>query len=161
VSGGKFMKKLTIAALISAQLLTAAQPVLAADLAENRARTSETGLFAGFRLRVPLAGEADRQPVRAGFAVAPTVQSRALNGGEVRTRFGEGLEFGFNGREPVGLSVAGTPVSRLVQGPDSPQGEKAGVSTIGWVAIGVGALIAVVLVAGAICLSDNDCIPSE
>ena len=155
------MKRMTITGLIAAQLLTAAQPALAADLADSRSRTSETGLFAGFRLRVPLAGETGRQPVRAGFAVAPTVQSRALDGGEVRTRFGEGLEFGFNGREQVGLSLAGTPVSRLIQGPDSPQGEKAGVSTIGWVAIGVGALVAVVLVAGAICLNDSDCIPSE
>ena len=153
------MKKLTIASVLAAQLLGAAQPVLAADLAD--ARTHETGVFAGFRLRVPLAGETRSQPIRAGLAVAPTVQSRALNGGEVRTRFGEGLEFGVNGRQPIGLSVAGTPVSQLVQGPNGPQGDKAGVSTLGWVAIGVGALVAIVLVAGAICLSDNDCIPSE
>jgi hypothetical protein len=158
-SGGN-MKKLTIAALVAAQLLGSTQPALAADLAE--ARTQEAGMFAGFRLRVPLAGEQNRQPVRAGLALAPTVQSRAMNGGEVRTRFGEGLELGFNGRQPVALSFAGTPVSRLAQGPAGPDGHKAGVSTLGWVAIGVG-VVAVSLFAlyglcgsGEICSTDDE-----
>jgi hypothetical protein len=155
------MKKLVVPALIAAQLLAAAQPAFAADLTDSAYRTSETGMFTGLRLRVPLGGEAGRQPLRAGLAVAPTVQSRAMNGGEVRTRFGEGLEFGVNGRRSMTVSIAGTPVSRLVQGPNAPEGEKAGVSTLGWVAIGVGALVAVVLIAGAICFSDDDCIPSE
>ena len=73
----------------------------------------------------------------------------------------QGLELGISGREPLRLSIAGTPVSRLVEGRSGPEGEKAGVSTLGWVAIGVGALVTVVLVASAICLSDSDCIPSE
>lgn len=158
-SGGN-MKKLTIAALIAAQLVASARPALAADLAEGRIQ--EAGMFAGFRLRAPLAGEAGRQPVRAGLALAPTLQSRAMNGGEVRTRFGEGLELGFNGRQPAGLSFAGTPVSRLAQGSAGPDGHKAGISTLGWAAIGVG-VVAVSLFAlyglcgsGEICSTDDD-----
>lgn len=151
------MRKVAISTLIAAQIL-AAQPALAADLANSQ--THDSGFFAGFRVRLALDGEAGRQPVRAGLALAPTLRSQSSSG-EVRTRFGEGLELGISGREPLRLSIAGTPVSRLVQGRSGPEGEKAGVSTLGWVAIGVGALVTVVLVASAICLSDSDCIPSE
>jgi len=151
------MKKLVITALLAGQL-TAAQPAFAADLAE--ARPQQMGAFAGFRMRVPLGGDPDRQQLRAGLTLAPTLHTQSSSG-EIRTRFGEGLEFGISGDQPARLSLAGTPVSRLAQGPARPQGERAGVSTLGWIAIGVGALVTVVLVAGAICLSDNDCIPSE
>ncbi len=153
------MKSLAMTGLIAAQLLTTAQPALAADLTDTR--THQTGVFAGVRLRVALDGATERQPLRAGLAVAPTVQSRSIAGGEVRTRFGEGLELGVRGGEPIRLSLAGTPVSQLAQGPRGPEGERAGVSTLGWIAIGVGALVTIVVVASAICLSDNDCIPSE
>lgn len=153
------MKKLTIAAVLAAQMLTAAQPALAADLTDTRAQ--RTGAFAGFRLRLPLDGEAGRQPIRAGLTVAPTFQTESRSG-EVRTRFGEGLELGISGDRPVRLSFAGTPVSRLAQGPAGPDGQRAGVSTIGWVAIGVG-VVAVTLFAlyglcgsGEICSTDDE-----
>ena len=138
------MKKLTIAAVLAAQMLTAAQPALAADLTDTRAQ--RTGAFAGFRLRLPLDGEAGRQPIRAGLTLAPTFQTESRSG-EVR---------------PVRLSFAGTPVSRLAQGPAGPDGQRAGVSTIGWVAIGVG-VVAVTLFAlyglcgsGEICSTDDE-----
>ena len=152
------MRKFMITALLAAQLLAAAQPAMAADLTDTQAQ--HMGAFAGLRLRVPLDPESRRQPIRVGLTVAPTLHTQSQSG-EVRTRFGEGLEFGVNGREPLRLSFAGKPVSHLVQGKSGPGGERTGVSTLGWVAIGVGALAAVVLVAGAICLSDSDCIPSE
>ncbi|HET9429174.1 MAG TPA: hypothetical protein VFO69_12525 [Allosphingosinicella sp.] len=152
------MRKLTIAGVLAAELLAAAQPAVAADLVSAQAH--DAGLFAGVRVRLSLDGETRSQRIRAGVALAPTLRSRSATG-EVRTRFGEGLEFGVRGREPLQLSIAGTPASQLVQGKPGPSGDRAGVSTLGWVAIGVGALVAVVLVAGAICLSDSDCIPSE
>ena len=151
------MKTLTICALLLAQLSAVAAPASAADLTD--VRSQQSGAFAGFRLRVPLDNEA-RRPIRAGLAVTPTFRSQSVDG-EIRTRFGEGLELGVTGDRPLALSFAGTPVSRLVRGPAGPEGDKAGVSTLGWIAIGVGALVTVVLVAGAICLSDDDCIPSE
>ena len=72
------MKKLTIAAVLAAQMLTAAQPALAADLTDTRAQ--RTGAFAGFRLRLPLDGEAGRQPIRAGLTLAPTFQTESRSG---------------------------------------------------------------------------------
>ena len=95
------MRKVAISTLIAAQIL-AAQPALAADLANSQ--THDSGFFAGFRVRLALDGEAGRQPVRAGLALAPTLRSQSSSG-EVRTRFGEGLELGISGREPLRLSI--------------------------------------------------------
>ncbi len=148
-----------VAALLATQLLAAAQPAISADLTETQAQ--RMGAFAGLRLRVPLDAETGRQPIRVGLTVAPTLHTQSQSG-ELRTRYGQGLELGIAGGEPVRLSFAGTPVSRLAQGPAGPEGQKAGVSTIGWVAIGVG-VVAVTLFAlyglcgsGEICSTDDD-----
>lgn len=145
------MKKLVIAALLAGQLTTAARPALAADLTE--ARGQQAGAFAGLRLRVPFGGNAEDRRLRAGFALAPTLH-RETAGGETQLHIGEGLEFGVVGREPVQFSIAGTPVSRLAQGGTGPNGERLGVSTLGWVAIGVGAFL--VVAAGATYLVAED-----
>ena len=132
------MKIPTIAALVAGQLLATAQPAFAAELTETRSQ--QMGAFAGFRMRVPLDGRAGERQVRAGLTVAPTLHSRT-DDGEVRMRIGEGLELGVTGGAPVRLSLGGTPVSRLVHGPAGPDGRRAGVSTVGWIAIGVGTVV--------------------
>ena len=153
------MKRVTIAALLAAQLLTAAPPVIAAELTDGR--TQEMGAFGGVRVRVPLDGRVGQRRLRAGLTVAPTLQTRSANG-EVRTRIGEGLEFGLNGDDQFRVSLAGTPVSRLAQGPAGPDGRRLGVSTLGWIAIGTVVVAGAVLVLfqlcvdGEVCGSDND-----
>jgi hypothetical protein len=138
------MKRIAIAALIAAQ--TIAQPAFAADFGDQQAESAQRqGAFAGARLRVPLGGEA-RGKARAGLALAPVLQGRRADG-SVGTRFGEGVEFGFAGGKKAELSLAGRPVSQLAQGRAGPDGRKLGVSTIGWVAIGVGAALIVGTVA--------------
>jgi hypothetical protein len=132
------MKQLTVEALLAGHFLTVAQLVLAADLAETE--QPRMGAFGGVRVRVPLGGDARQRQVRAGLTIAPTLHSRSLNGA-ARTRIGEGLELGVTGREPVRLSVAGTPVNRLVQGGTGPDGQRLGVSTVGWIAIGTGVVV--------------------
>jgi len=151
------MKKLLIAALVAGQVLTTAAPAFAQNYAP--VRETETGMFSGVRLRVPFGGAA-REPVRAGLAFAPTTRTEHQDG-RVRTRVGEGLEFGMVGREPMQFSVAGTPVNRLAQGRTGPDGRRLGVSTVGWIAIGVGASLVILVAATAICASDSDCIGSE
>jgi hypothetical protein len=151
------MKKLLIAALIAGQVLTTAAPASAQNY--SPVRETETGVFSGVRLRVPFGG-AGREPVRAGLAFAPTTRTDHQDG-RVRTRVGEGLEFGMVGREPMQFSLAGTPVNRLVQGRTGPDGRRLGVSTVGWIAIGVGASLVILVAATAICASDSDCIGSE
>ena len=131
------MKKLLIAALLVAQVA----PAAAADFSSGR--ETNAGAFAGFRLRVPLDGHPTQRGVRAGLTVAPTMQTRDLQG-ERRTQIGEGLELGVTGGQPLALSIAGRPVSQLTRGAEAPGARRAGVSTLGWVAIGVG----VVVVAG-------------
>lgn len=156
--GSRFMKKLTIAALLAAQICVAAQPAFAAELTE--VRSQQVGAFAGLRLRMPLDGDAREQRLRAGLTLAPTVHSRSLRGG-ARTRFGEGLELGLVGDEPVRLSLGGTPVSRLAQGPARADGRRLNASTGEWIAIGAGAVVVVLGVAYLVLSEMIDCDADE
>lgn len=104
------MRILTIAALIGAQLLAATQPAMAAQL--EAAGDQRIGAFGGLRVRLPLGGEPGGRQLRAGLTLAPTLHGRLANG-ETRLRFGEGLELGVRGREPIRLSLAGRDVRRL------------------------------------------------
>jgi hypothetical protein len=97
------MRRLMIAALLAGQV-AAARPALAADFAE--ARQEQAGAFAGLRLRLPLDGNRRERQIRAGLTVAPTLQSRAIDG-ETRTRIGEGVEFGYRSGRPISFSIAG------------------------------------------------------
>lgn len=151
------MRSLTIAALLAAQTAVSAQPAFAAELVrDNAGMPGQAGAFAGARLRVPLGG--GREKPKAGLALTSTLRSGATGG----LRFARGAELGFSGRESgIRLSLAGTPVSQLAQGGRGPEGRRQGVSTLGWVALGVGfvALVFVALVAA--CSADDDCPPSE
>ena len=86
---------------------------------------------------MPLGGPASERP-QAGLALTSSL--RSADG--TRTRFAKGVEFGFAGDETPRLSLSGVPVSRLAEGRPGPDGRKMGVSTLGWVAIGVGVLAA-------------------
>ena len=155
------MKKLTIAALLMSQTLAAAQPVAAAQHFGQEQR--QMGAFAGVRLRVSLDGPEAERGVRAGLALAPAVRSQRSDGA-ARTRLGEGLELGVTPNQPVTLSLAGSRVHRLGMGPNgsAAEGRRAGVSTLGWVAIGVGAVIVVGLGVGYLILDDAlDCDPDD
>ena len=147
--------------MVAAQLLAAAQPALAAELVDDRiAVAQQRGAFAGARVRVPL-GTGTGAKARAGLTLVPVVQKEYRNGA-VRTQYGEGLELGVSGNEKLELSLAGKRVSQLTEGKPGPDGSKAGISTIGWVAIGVGVVLVAVFVLaescrrGDICGSDRD-----
>lgn len=132
------MRTLLIAALLAAQLGASAAPAQAADLrAEPQRQESRMGAFAGARLRIAL-GERSRDRVRAGVMVAPSLHR--MEDGATRLRIGEGLEYGFTERRSAGVSVAGHRISDAQQAPD---GSRQGVSTLGWVAIGVGVVVVV------------------
>lgn len=151
------MKKLLIAALVAGQIAGTSQGALAAELPRDGATMpNQVSAFAGARLRVPLGGRGDK--AQAGLALTSTLRSGAT--GEVR--FAKGAELGFAGRDgKLRLSLAGAPVSQLAQGGRGPQGRKQGVSTIGWVAIGVGFVALVLVALVAACSADDDCPPSE
>ena len=152
------MRLAVIAGLVAGQLLAAAQPALAADFAEGR--NVETGAFAGFRLRVPLGADPERRGVQAGFAVAPMLRSTTMDG-RSRMGIGEGLELGFRHSEPLTLRLAGTRIDRLGMAPGNraPDGPRAGVSTLGWIGIGVGTIVLAAAVSTAILvheINEND-----
>jgi hypothetical protein len=154
------MKKFAIVGLLAAQITAAAQPALAADLVAQERPV--IGAFAGARLRIPF-GDNAHQRVRAGLTLAPTLHVLGSDG-VARTRFGEGLELGIAPRRPLELSFAGTRLDRLgvAPGRTGPEGRRAGVSTLGWVAIGVGATVLVVAGAGYLWLEDAlDCDPGD
>jgi len=154
------MKKLTIAALVAGQVLATATPALAADLTSSQ--EVRGGAFGGLRLRLPLGGDSRGHRVRAGFALAPTVSSRAQDGA-VRSRIGEGLEFGYRSGYPVSFSIAGADLQQRLGAAQDNDGNRRhrGPSTLGWIAIGVGAAAVIIVGAAVLCASDHDCLPSE
>lgn len=140
---GGTMRKFLIASLIAANLAT---PGTAAGLLTDRSTSGqEAGAFAGARVRLSL-GSNRRSPVLAGIVVAPTLRTERADRSST-LRFGEGIELGVNAGAPS-LSLAGRPLSRDEAHRTSRQ--RAGISTLGWVAIGTG----VVLVAGALLFLD-------
>jgi hypothetical protein len=150
------MKALILGALVSAQIAVSAQPALAADLGDERgALSTRQGAFAGARIRVPLDGGGTRR-TQASLAVAPIVQGRQADG-RVVTRFGEGMELRLNGAAGPELALAGRPLSQIAQGRTGPDGRKSGISTIGWVAIGVGVAAITVLALGQLCIDGEIC----
>ncbi len=132
------MKKMTIAALLAAQLALAAQPAFAADFATTQ--DQRAGVFAGFRLRVPLDGAPRQRQVRAGLAVAPTLHSRTGNGA-LRLRIGEGMEFGYRSNRPLSFSLAGQDLGRFRLGA-AEDGQHRGMPT-GRILLIVGGVIVV------------------
>jgi hypothetical protein len=132
------MKKLLIAALLAAQIGPVAAPAWAAELgARPEQGESRMGAFAGARLRIAL-GAGDHDRVRAGVALAPALHR--MENGTARLRVGEGLEYGVTERRPAAVSLAGYRISDMQRSPD---GRRHNVSTLGWVAIGVGAVVVV------------------
>lgn len=123
------MKRLTMICLAAAQLIAAAQPAMAAELIDDKgAAASRQGAFAGARLRVPLGGGEKADKARASLTMAPVLHGRQADGA-IRTRFGEGVEFGFTGTDRAELSLAGRPVSQIAQGRTAPDGTRLGTST--------------------------------
>ena len=149
------MKAYIIGAFVAAQLGIAVQPALAADLGDERgAIASRQGAFAGARLRIPLDGTQARK-AQAGLTVAPVTQGRQADG-RVTTRFGEGMELRLSGAAKPELAVGGRSLAQL-KGRTGPDGRKLGLSTIGWVAIGVGVAAVTILVLFDACRDGEIC----
>ncbi len=153
------LKTLTAVALVAAQITATTMPAQAAEIvgAEPQ-RSQQFGTFVGARLRVPLDGV--RREARATLTAAPTVHSASVSG-EHRLRIGHGLELGLQGAD-LRFDLAGRPVARLAESGGTPEGGRNNVSTVGWVAIGVGAVAATLFAlyalcgAGEICSTDDD-----
>lgn len=97
------------------------------------------GAFFGARVKMSLGGQTRSRP-HAALALAP-MQSRISSGGTVRTHIGEGVALKI-GAKPT-LTFAGARADQVL-GIGSSKGidakRKLGVSTGGWIAIGVGAV---------------------
>lgn len=108
---------------------------------QDQSTNVRPGAFIGARMNVPLGRSAATKP-RAELTLAPT-QNRVSNSGLVRTRIGEGLAFGFTGHSKPTLTLAGmradTALGLKPSGRASAD-KKIGMSTGGWVAVGVGAV---------------------
>ncbi len=140
------MRKILLAGLVASQV--SAVPAAAADLIEDPVIASQdAGSFAGARVRLALGGKGTESQLRAGIVMAPTLLTRTSDR-RGSLRFGEGVELGFANGRPLALAIAG----RLVTGDDARRmsGPRAGVSTLGWNAIGTGVL----LVAGTLVFVD-------
>ena len=147
------MRKCMIAALAAAQIVATTQPAFAADLGERVTVAQRQGAFAGARLRIPLSGSRAGK-AQAGLTIAPLLQGRQADG-SIRTRFGEGVELRLTGEKGPQMAFGGRSLAQLTEGRTGPDGRKAGVSTIGWIAIGVGVAAIIVVAAGVACQETN------
>lgn len=135
-----------------------ASPVAAADFPPAPFGANAAGAFAGARVRIKLGAKAGPK-LRMSLALAP--MTRASGEGRVAFHFGEGLAFGGGAGTAPGLSIAGRPLSAFSPRRASVDKTRAsGVSTLGWVAIGVGAAVIIVLAAGVACQETN-CLNSD
>ena len=82
-------------------------------------------------------------------------------GGETQIRIGEVSSWGLSIAAGASLDRR-TPVSRLAQGRTGPDGQRLGISTLGWIAIGVGTFVVVGAAAGYLWFEDAiDCDPGD
>lgn len=127
------MKLIIISALVASQIL-AASPAGAASIQDHQELSQRSmGAFAGARLRMPL-GRNPQRP-HLGFAIASTRR----DGPTGAMRFSPGMEMGFTGDGKARFFVGGESWTLAPQSGERSKGPKAGVSTLGWVAIGVAA----------------------
>lgn len=125
-----------VASIVAANFLVA--PVHAADWHDQTTDIRE-GAFVGARLKISLGASRKAKP-QAELAIAPT-QSRISDHGFVRTSIGEGVALRLSPKAKPSLTLAGVPVNSALG--LKPQGEvdadhKLGISTAGYIAIGVG-----------------------
>lgn len=67
------------------------------------------------------------------------------------------MELRLGGNAKPQLAFAGRPLSQIAQGRTGPDGRKAGISTLGWVAIGVGVAAITVFALGQLCVDGEIC----
>lgn len=135
------MRKMTCL-LASAGILFAP---IGASAAQSETVDVRPGAFVGARFQIALGGKQASRP-RASLAIAPTL-TRQTYGSVVRTSMGEGLALNL-GREPT-LTLAGIRADQalgLASSKNVDAEHKLGVSTGGWIAIGIG----VVAIAGGL-----------
>ena len=160
IQGETFMRPFVLSLLVAGQLAVAAQPALAAELEPSE--QTRVGMFGGVQIRLPIGGNTRAQRPSFALGIAPVSRSQRLDGSS-SMRIGEGFQLRLRPQEQVEFRLAGTRLDRLGIAPNgnAPGGQRAGISTLGWIGIGVGAAIVIVVVATAICASDSNCIPDD
>ena len=134
------MSKSVVGASIACLLCVAiaASPAHASRWNDDPLAADRYGAFVGARIRLPTSGQAARP--QAMLTIAP-IQSQSGRG-TMRTRMGEGVALNFSARAAPSLSIAGTPRGVPAnEGPPRPAA-RSGLSSTGWVAIGVGVVAA-------------------
>ena len=127
----KFVTSVLAAAAISAPLH--------ATPWQDQGAQERPGAFIGARFKMSFGGPARSRP-RAQVTIAPT-RSSLSNSGQVTTRIGEGLALDFTSNAKPTLTLAGARADTALrpqrENPADPR-TKLGISSTGWVAIGLG-----------------------
>ena len=111
-----------------------------ANAAQYNGPDIRTGAFVGARFQMPLGRRSIAKP-RAALAIAPTF-SRSSSHGEIQTSIGEGAALNLGSRPTVTLMGVRADKALGINRSGRVNSEnKLGVSSGGWVAIGVGALV--------------------
>ena len=135
------MAKLVVLGSILSLLATQAT---ATNWRQQQDQTRLSG-FAGARVKLPFGGPAKQKP-SAQLTIAPS-RTGVTNSGVARTIIGDGVGLELAGQKPQ-LMLAGSTVHDLKKSK-----HKMGISTVGWVGIGVG--VAAVIAFGAFYLHEQ------
>jgi hypothetical protein len=131
------MRRLAFSVTLAAFMMT---PLQATDW-RSQASDNRPGVFVGARVHLSLGGKTAARP-RAALTLAPTL-NRTSNSGVTRSTIGEGIALNFSPRSKPTLTLAGIRADTalgLQRRGTADDDRKLGVSTAGWVAIGVGAV---------------------
>lgn len=139
------MRTIILAMVMAVTGVAPAQARMISAPPPSGAEPVSMGGFVGARVRISLGGSrSEEQTLRAGLTIAP-IQYRG--GGDLqgfRSRIGEGLEFGFRGKDPAPqLSVAGQPLKAMEQRSNLSGGGTTTLVIVGLaLAVGVGLAVA-------------------
>ncbi|WP_428684327.1 hypothetical protein [Sphingopyxis sp.] len=145
------MRKSIIAVALAATCIAPVQAQMVSAPSPSGAEPTQMGGFVGARVRISLGGSrSEEQKLSAGLTIAP-MQYRG--GGDLqgfRSRIGEGLEFGFRGKDPAPqLSLAGMRLTGGTSLPGKGRNNLSDVGTVALVVVGVAVVAGIALYAAA------------
>lgn len=144
-----------ISTIMAAALIGVGSTPAAASPVERQA-----GAFAGARLRVALGADVSTPKAQFGIAFAPMLRTQAADG-RTQVQLGEGASLGFNARGSTQFLLGGRPIAGLASQRTAIDTKRAaGVSTLGYIAIGIGVAAVLVVAAGVACQETN-CLNSD
>jgi hypothetical protein len=139
------MRNIILATVMAATCVAPLQAQMVSAPPPDGAGPTRMSGFVGARVRISLGGtRSEDQGLRAGLTIAPMQRREGADLRSPNWRIGEGLEFGFRGKDPAPqLSIAGQPLKVMKQRSNLSGGGTTTLVIVGLaLAVGVGLAVA-------------------